>query len=153
MHTPALGRLEGYKKAFKQSELILQDDLIKPYFNSEFEKPDEFQDEIKLIVKDLLEQSKPPSAIFCFNDQIAVLVKEILSDKGLGVPKDISLLGFDDSNMVKLNNISITSVSHPKKAAGNKAAEIILSHIDNNKKVVNKVFKPELLRRNSVKGI
>ncbi len=152
MHTPALGRLKGYKTAFKQRGLLLQGDLIKPYYNSEFEKTEEFQQEIRSIVRDLLEQTKPPLAIFCFNDQIAVLVKEILNERGLGVPEDISLLGFDDSNMMNLNNISITSVSHPKKAAGQKAAEIILNHIDNNRRVVNKVFKPELIKRSSVRN-
>ena len=153
IHNPALARLEGYKKGLSQAGLILRDELIKGYHFSEIESPQNFKEEIRSITNELLVLSNPPTAIFCFNDQIAVLVKEILNEEGIAVPEDISLVGFDDSLMVNLNNISITSVSHPKKAAGKKAAEIILKQLVNIGVTEKKVFKPELVKRDSVKFI
>ncbi|MFP4015781.1 MAG: substrate-binding domain-containing protein [Halanaerobiales bacterium] len=154
-HSPAQDRLQGYKRALKEANISICSELIKPYQNSEFEHPEKFDGEIRTICQELLDLDKPPTAIFCFNDQTAVLMKEILSEQGIDVPEDISLIGFDNSEMVRLNTISISSVSHPRKKSGEKAAEIILDQID--KKIANKgikeVFQPILFKRNSVKQI
>lgn len=152
IHKPAVARFAGYKKALQMAGLSLKDKFIKPYNNSEFEYHDKFKEEIKLICHELLELEEPPTAIFCFNDQIAILVSEILLKSGVYVPEDISLVGFDDSSLVSLNTISITSVSHPKKKGGEKAAQIILSEIEKDQvnSGIKKIFEPILVERNSV---
>ncbi len=155
IHNPALDRLTGYKQAINKAGGLLQNELVRAYYNSEFEKHDLFQEEIRSICRDLIELERPPTAIFCFNDQIAVLIKEILLEQGIGVPKDISLIGFDDSSLVNLNPISIASVSHPKQAAGEKAAEILLSEIENGpiNSAINKIFEPKLVKRDSIRNL
>ncbi|MFW5981418.1 MAG: GntR family transcriptional regulator [bacterium] len=153
-HNPALARLEGYKVAIKEAGLDLQEYLIRPYFYSEFNNQNKFENEIKDIVGQLL-KNKKLTAIFTFNDQIAIIVQEILNQKAIKVPEDISIIGFDDSMLVQLNNISITSISHPKEKAGRKAAEIIIEQIEKNDEtsVLKKVFQPFLCKRNSVKKL
>lgn len=154
VHKPALDRLKGYKKAMKVKGLTVNDRFITPYYNSEFENVTGFAEEIKSIINGLVEFEQP-TAIFCFNDQIAVLVNELLQAKGLNVPEDISLVGFDNSSLVDLNKIAITSVAHPRDKAGDLAAKIVLSQIENGIKEsgVQKVFKPELVKRQSVREI
>ena len=153
-HNPALARLEGYKRAMREADIPLDEALIRPYNNSEFSNPLEFEAEIKAIIHDLLEVESL-SAFFAFNDQIAVLVKEILNELGLTVPNDISIIGFDDSKMVALNNISISSIAHPKEKAGKKAAEIIIDQIEGAglKASINKMFRPLLIERGSVRDL
>lgn len=155
IHNPALERLHGYKQALNKESIPIQKELIRAYHNSEFEKHDLFEKEIRSICRNLINLKRPPTAIFCFNDQIAVLVKEILSEQGVGVPEDISLIGFDDSSLVNLNTISIASVSHPKQAAGKKAAEILLSEIENGQinSAINKIFEPKLVKRDSIRNL
>ena len=72
------------------------------------------------------------------------------------VPEDVSLIGFDDSRQVKLSDISISSVSHPKEKAGEKAGEILLGRINDidSVRVTEKVvFTPELKDRGTIKKI
>ncbi|MEJ6950680.1 substrate-binding domain-containing protein [Natronospora cellulosivora (SeqCode)] len=153
-HKPALARLSGYKRAIIDAGLELKDELLRPYFNSEFSNPGEFEREIREILNELL-KNKKLTGIFAFNDQIAVLLNELLLEKGLNVPDDISIIAFDDSKLVRLNNISISSIAHPKEKAGKKAAEIIIEELEREETPlhINKVFKPFLCKRSSVKKI
>ncbi|MFW6381730.1 MAG: GntR family transcriptional regulator, partial [Bacillota bacterium] len=155
MHKPGLGRLEGYKRALRKHDIPIYNDYVKGYYISEFEDVDSFESEIYRLVRELMELDQPPTAIFCFNDQVAIRVKEILDEMGIEVPDKISLIGFDDSRLVKLNNISITSIAHPKQEAGRKAARIILENIEQGKSELNQniEFRPRLIKRNSVKEI
>ena len=153
-HLPGRQRFLGYKKALEEAGNSLLTGLIKSYHFSELETPDKFSDEIKKIVDSLLSGEPSPTAIFCFNDQVAVEVKEYLNLKGKSIPDDISLIGYDDSKLVKLNNIGITSVSHPKKLAGEKAAELMLKNLQEDNISTEKiVFEPELVKRDSVKKL
>ncbi|AGB41681.1 transcriptional regulator [Halobacteroides halobius DSM 5150] len=152
LHKPSINRFQGYKKALEEREIPVYNDYVKKYHISEFEKREKFEEEIFDLTKELMEYQEPPTAIFCFNDQIAILVKEILNDLELEVPQDISIIGFDNSDLVRLNNISITSIDHPKEKAGEKAAKIILENIEGSTSQFNEniVFTPKLIKRESV---
>ena len=153
-HLPGRQRFLGYKRALEDAGRPLLTEFIKSYHFSELETPDKFSDEINKIVDSLLSYEPSPTAIFCFNDQVAVEVKEHLNLTGKSIPDDISLIGYDDSKLVKLNNIGITSISHPKKLAGEKAAEIILKNLQEDDISSEKIiFEPELVKRNSVKKL
>lgn len=155
LHKPSLARCEGFQKALNDSGITVRDEYLKEYFNSEFEKKKKFKEEVKKFTRDLMNLDEKPTGIFCFNDQVAILAKEILNEMGFLVPEDISLIGFDNSNLVKLNNIDITSIDHPKTEAGRKAANIFLENLSRveNKFYENIVFEPQLVKRNSVKKL
>jgi GntR family transcriptional regulator, arabinose operon transcriptional repressor len=154
LHLPAINRYKGYKKALEAHNLPVYNDYVKQYYHSEFTSPEEFEKEVTELTLELINLKQRPTAIFCFNDQIAILVKEILSRLNYHVPKDISIIGYDDSQLVKLGTIAITSVAHPKKKAGKKAASIILDRILKNKKdAEDMVFEPVLIERDSVSKI
>ncbi|GAB6100393.1 arabinose utilization transcriptional regulator AraR [Halanaerocella petrolearia] len=152
LHKPSINRFKGYKKALEERDIAVYNDYVKKYYTSEFGKTEKFENEIFDLTKELVDCQEPPTAIFCFNDQIAILVKEVLNDLGFEVPQDISIIGFDNSDLVKLNNISITSVDHPKEKAGMKAAKIILENIEEEIAQFNEniVFTPKLIERESV---
>ena len=58
----------------------------------------------------LLSLSTPPSAIFCSNDEMAMGALRALAERGLAVPQDVSLLGFDDSGVGAFTNPALTTV-------------------------------------------
>ena len=153
LHKPAVGRFEGYKKALKKHNIPVYNNYVKQYLNSEFEDRENFKKEIKEITKELINTEPQPTAIFCFNDQVAILVKDILQDLGYKVPGDFSIVGFDNSKQVNLEDI--TSVAHPKEKVGEKAAKITLERINDGKfeYCEDVVFKPKLVKRGSVKRI
>ncbi|MFO7814630.1 MAG: GntR family transcriptional regulator [Halanaerobiales bacterium] len=153
LHKPAIGRFKGYKEALKQNKIPIYNDYVKQYLNSEFEERENFINEIKKITHELMQTEPKPTAIFCFNDQVTILVKEFLQELGYQVPDDISLVGFDNSKQVNFENI--TSVAHPKEKVGEKAAKITLERIKGGKfeYCEDIVFKPKLVKRGSVKKI
>jgi len=153
LHKPALERFEGYKNALKEYNIPIYNNYVKQYLNSEFESRDNFNKEIKNFTEELLENDPRPTAIFCFNDQVAIVVKKHLQELSYKVPEDISIVGFDNSKQANLENI--TSVAHPKEKVGEKAAKITLEQINNGKFECreNIVFRPKLVKRSSVKNI
>jgi LacI family transcriptional regulator len=68
-----------------------------------------------------------PEAIFCFNDAIAIGCLEALTMRGLRVPDDLSVVGFDDTYLAQ--NARMSTVRQPLHAFGRRAAEVLLEQI------------------------
>jgi LacI family transcriptional regulator, galactose operon repressor len=66
----------------------------------------------------LLSLAEPPTAIFAVTDECAAGVIEAARAKGLGVPKDLSVVGFDDTPIAQLLSPPLTSVHQPLREMG-----------------------------------
>lgn len=77
----------------------------------------------------LLERLKGCTALFCYNDEVAFGLMEVLKQEGIEVPRDLSVAGVDDSELAVLGDVPITSVPHPMEHLGGKAAENLLRMI------------------------
>lgn len=77
----------------------------------------------------LLETKVPFTAIFAFNDITAIGAIVALRDAGLRVPKDVSVLGFDDVLAASTNNPPLTTIHQPLRAMGQAAASTLLGLI------------------------
>jgi LacI family transcriptional regulator/LacI family repressor for deo operon, udp, cdd, tsx, nupC, and nupG len=71
-----------------------------------------------------------PTAIFCYNDLLAIGVLRALKQASLHVPGDISLVGFDDIDMAAYLDPPLTTFAQPKHALGYQAAELMLHLLD-----------------------
>ena len=76
-----------------------------------------------------LSLDKPPTAIMCANDSMAIGVMKKISGAGLNVPDDISVIGFDDINMAAHINPPLTTVSAPIKMIANQSFKMLNSLI------------------------
>ncbi len=79
----------------------------------------------------LLELEKPPTAIFAMNDWMALGAVKELKRKGLHVPGDIELVGFDDTDASYVSDPGLTSVQVPLVEIGRKAAELAIRLMEN----------------------
>ena len=70
-----------------------------------------------------------PSAVICYNDEIAVDLIQYLYALGLRVPEDVSIAGFDDSDLARAVPVGLTTVVHPKVAMGERLAELVLARV------------------------
>jgi len=61
----------------------------------------------------ILDQSAMPIAIFCFNDEIAAGVAALAHQRGLHIPRDVAIAGFDDSEIAQLIWPSLTTIRQP----------------------------------------
>ncbi|HEY7416324.1 MAG TPA: LacI family DNA-binding transcriptional regulator [Ktedonobacteraceae bacterium] len=99
----------------------------------------------------LLERDKPFSAIFCANDEMAIGAMKALRDANLRVPEDVSLVGFDDIDMVEHLTPALTTVRVNKEALGSIAVKRLLALTSNPDLVnVTSMLEVELVKRDSV---
>ncbi len=74
----------------------------------------------------LLAAASPPTAIFCFNDEMAIGVLGAARRHGLDVPRDLSLVGFDDVRYAAHMNPPLTTIAQPMQLLGEVAARLLL---------------------------
>jgi LacI family repressor for deo operon, udp, cdd, tsx, nupC, and nupG len=74
----------------------------------------------------LLGRREPPSAIFCFNDEMAMGAIETARRRGLRVPLDLSVVGFDDIRFARCVDPPLTTVAQPMRAIGEGTVRLLL---------------------------
>jgi LacI family transcriptional regulator len=101
-----------------------------------------------LAIDTLLSRGLPFSAIFVANDQMAYGARLNLYRRGIRVPEDISLVGFDDESAAAYMIPPLTTVRQPAVELGMVATQIILDRLDS-KTVTIPELKAELIVRES----
>jgi DNA-binding LacI/PurR family transcriptional regulator len=81
------------------------------------------------VTRHLLENKHPFTAIFAFNDVTAIGAISAIREAGLRVPKDVSVLGFDDIHSAATHHPPLTTVHQPLRSMGQAAATTLLSLI------------------------
>lgn len=71
------------------------------------------------------------TGVFCYNDEVAFGVMEILKNERIAVPDDISMVSVDDSELAVLGDVKLTSIPHPMECLGEKTAENLVRMIRN----------------------
>lgn len=94
-----------------------------------------------VAMKKLLERGEKFTAVFAFNDVSAIGAIRALEEKGLRVPTDVSVLGFDDIYAAAYHNPALTTIRQPLFEMGSLAAQTLLDKLDKNKP---DEFPPEL---------
>lgn len=138
-------RLLGYKYALESEGIPIDDKLIKHARISNRSNGYE-------LTKELLKEKRQFTAIACFNDLMAVGALQKLKERGIQVPVDISLTGYDNVYVTKITTPKITTVEQPAYEMGCEAAKILIQNIESNvmpKKPIR--FEPILKIRESVK--
>jgi LacI family transcriptional regulator, repressor for deo operon, udp, cdd, tsx, nupC, and nupG len=80
----------------------------------------------------LLGRDQPPSAIFCFNDEMAMGVIETARRRGLRVPNDLSVVGFDDIRFARIVDPPLTTVAQPMRQIGEGTVRMLLEILRGN---------------------
>ena len=75
----------------------------------------------------LLEGAAPPSAIIASNDQMSLATLEVARERGLDVPRDLSLVSFDNTPIVHFAQPPLTAVDQPVAATVARAVELIIA--------------------------
>lgn len=72
-----------------------------------------------------------PTAVFCASDQVAFGLMSTLTAKGLRVPEDISVVGFDDIELSEYYVPALTTIRQDRHGLGVQAAQLLMNHIGN----------------------
>lgn len=133
-------RYFGYVKALQEKGIPIQEENIFWFGDIQIESEDLLyvykRESLALGISDRMSDC---TAIICYNDLIASFIAKEIFLKGLSIPNDLSIVGFDD-NMIQYNkSLKITSAKHPKELLGIKVASELLKMANN----------PELIRDNN----
>lgn len=77
----------------------------------------------------LMSLSRPPDAVFCANDLMAIGALDVAHERGLAVPDDIAIIGFDDVDAATIVTPQLTTVRNPAYEAGRTAGDLLLSRM------------------------
>lgn len=136
-------RLQGYYDALTEHGLPINDRLVT------YGEPDESGGEQAMT--ELLGRGKNFSAVACYNDSMAAGALGVLNDNGIDVPKEISLIGFDDVLISRYVRPRLTTVRYPIITMAEQAAELALALAENRElPEITHMFSPTLVRRHSV---
>jgi LacI family transcriptional regulator len=81
-------------------------------------------------VRELLADGGRPAAFICLNDRVALGVYEALTEAGLRMPDDVSVVSFDDSFLAQWLRPALTSVALPHQEMGKRAVELLIGDGD-----------------------
>jgi LacI family transcriptional regulator len=126
-------RLEGYERAHIEAGIPIDPDLIE--IGATPDQEDEFG-ELSARLDRLLATTPRPSVVCCANDKMAMRVYGLLRHRGLEIPNDISVAGYDDYLLIcEQLHPQLTSVNLPYREIGVRAAERLLDIIATGKPV------------------
>jgi LacI family transcriptional regulator len=117
----AVERLKGYKAALEEYGVPYDPALV---METNFESA-----QTQAMTDKLLTLAQPPTAILTSTDPVAFRVMELLRERGLEIPRDMSVIGFDDTPRASLVYPRLTSVRHPLHEMGQTAARMLLERM------------------------
>lgn len=140
----SVNRLNGYLDALKDNHLPIRKEYIVECKN--------FEEDALQAIKKLIRLDPPPDGIFFINDLSAVKALKYLDKKGIRVPQDIRIVGFNDDPISTFIEPSITTVMQPGYEVGKLAMGILIEEIQNKKSENETVtLRTRLILRDSSK--
>ncbi|MGE5599736.1 MAG: LacI family DNA-binding transcriptional regulator [Bacteroidota bacterium] len=137
-------RLAGYRAALAEGGLPAEDDLV---VNATVGWEDGYR-----AVQTIYERGRRPDAFFGTSDPKALGVLKALKDRGVRVPEDVAVMGYDNLEMAELSDPPLTTMAQPFYEVGRRAAERLIKLIERKRRSKPAVERLEtrLLVRRSV---
>ncbi|WP_448375037.1 LacI family DNA-binding transcriptional regulator [Fervidobacterium sp.] len=127
-------RYRGFTRAMNELKLeVREEDILEGNFT---------EDSGYIVMKEYLEKKKRramPTALLCANDEMAIGAMQAIKEKGLSIPTDISIAGFDDIELSSYVTPALTTVRRPMYQLGSLAAHMLLSLVQSKEDYVSNV--------------
>jgi LacI family transcriptional regulator len=119
---PGRARVLGYRQALAEHRLPVDEALIR---DGDFKEDGGYR-----AMDELLELSPRPTAVFAANDMMAMGALVAVREAGLAIPRDVALVGFDDTPASRLVTPPLTTVTQFQERLGRRAAEMLFERLD-----------------------
>ena len=115
-------RLDGYQTALQDQDLPVISSLI---VHGDYMQPSGYQQALHLL--DLPDR---PTAVFASNDIMALGVMDAIRERGLSIPEDVSVIGFDDIPQASTTHPKLTTVRQPLEQMGRVGVKLLLEQLE-----------------------
>jgi LacI family transcriptional regulator len=115
---PSRDRLTGYRRALAEHDILFDPVLVRP---GNWEPPTGYEHTAALM-----DLPDPPTAIFVANDMMAIGCYDALKERGLAIPGDVSVVGYDDREIAQFMRPPLTTVVLPHSEMGLQAAATLI---------------------------
>lgn len=133
-------RLAGYREVLESHGIPYDPALV---YEGLYQIESGYRGALALFQKDV-------TAIFAFNDLIAVGVQRAAAERQIAIPQDLSLVGYDDSSIAPLCSVPLTTIRQPIELIGRRACEILFERIeDRSRPHHDYYYPPALIQRSS----
>ncbi len=137
-----LDRLDGFVKAMNARKLPVKDAYIR---YGDFKVPS-----ARIAAEALLSLPDRPTAIFVASDDMALETINVALAKGIRIPEELSIVGFDDNPIAEHARIPLTTVRQPLAEMGRVALEVLTQQIKGKRQAPVKMLLPtKLIERQS----
>ncbi len=130
--SPAKGRSEGYKKALDKYRIPLDESLVSV---GDINIEDGYE-----RTKQMLKKNLDFTAIFAYNDMMAFGAMQAIKEKGLRIPEDIGLVGYDDIPFSSHISPALTTIRLKKQELGVESVKLLFSRINGSRKKMKKII-------------
>ena len=136
-------RMIGYSETLQKYGIPVEDELI---VYSEFDR-----DYAYSCTLDLMDRPNRPDAIFAVSDRLAVGALLALKERGVQVPQEVALVGFNDEPLVSLLTPAISSIAQPAFEMGRVAAKLLIEQMNSEATLPYRtvMLNPTLIKRES----
>jgi LacI family transcriptional regulator len=142
----AAERFAGHKRALAEAGLNLNERLL---YEGDF-----LESGGGAGLAQLLDQREPFSALVCANDEMAVGALAVARARGLNVPADLSIVGFDNAPISRYVHPKLATVDYPIAEMSRMAANWVLRNVYSDEGVeLQHMFEPSVIERESVRDI
>jgi DNA-binding LacI/PurR family transcriptional regulator len=147
VNRPAHLRLDGWREELAAAGVPAPDSLVVPVGGWD-------RDDGARAMAELLDSGVRPDAVFAFNDLIAIGAMRVLHERGLRVPWDVAVVGFDDIAEGRFGAVTLTTVSPDKHAIAKMAVASLLRSLSGREEPGGRELtaKFELVERESTLG-
>lgn len=145
-----VNRMKGFMRAMREYSIPIHPGTIITFVTEDKQR------KIRESSARLLNEIDHPTAFFCYNDEVALILLDVIREQSLKVPEDISIVGFDDSQLALATEVKLTTLSHPKMEMGLAAAKMVVESIESGSDLSGTdkiVYEPALIERNSTAPI
>jgi DNA-binding LacI/PurR family transcriptional regulator len=120
--TPGVERMTGYRQALAEARVSVDEDLVR---HGDFKEEGGYSE-----ASALLALPTRPTALFVINHPMTIGALMAIRERGLRVPADVSVVGFDDTAWAALLDPPLTTVAQPTDELGTTAARLLLERVD-----------------------
>lgn len=140
--TTVQDRAQGYRDALKVADLAGSAPAVR--------YGDFVEESGYAATRELLDTGLPPTALLCANDRIALGAYAAVADAGRRVPRDVSVIGFDDTPIARFVRPTLTTVAIPTYEMGGAAVRLLLAQLEGSAEPKLQIMPTRLVVRNSV---